>query len=372
MVETTVFSETAPNIAISPETHEQQFVNAVLDGEHFAARHIPAWLARERYTDIIDEQIKQLPDETTQNAAELFLFSPEIIKSAMFHDAQGEGSKAENDIDYDLVTRFNRAMRNIILSADRTSIRPEQLVNQLAGFARRNNLLPSPDFRPTYQQEVMSIIRGMLAEQKAINLLCAAGIRNYDATIDEDKKGMDIVVKHHGGRGWYGVDVKSSWFGIKRCAEEANSHSAQIKEFTTDGQRLLNPWDEPIRGTSEAPVIHVLPYEKGFVMSIDCGEADPPQRLAAKRFSASDTPALELIKGARLAMDAYVDSVNENEDGEVHSEADITLFYLENKKFIPAESAVRAGRSALRRVVILDDRNKSYNGKSNGRNLHSR
>jgi hypothetical protein len=202
----------------SKEVATSEFRTSFREGRLCAFHILPKLLDHEITLDQLDEKLKPLP-ENVRHVTELLLFSTEMIKLARFHAIEGEGKK-DRQLNYDHILRFNRALRDIILDADETTITIENLVNGISGFARRYNLISQIE-ETSYCTELKTAMVGVWHEQSTVNLLCAAGIGNYDATVSEDKEGRDIMVALDKEKTrWVGIDVKSSVYGMNRYLDK--------------------------------------------------------------------------------------------------------------------------------------------------------
>jgi hypothetical protein len=231
----------------------------------------------------------------------------------------------------------NHIVRKIVSQTGEIGLTRGELCEQLIEFAKQNDAAEQGWSEDKYRDELDALVRGMIGEVRVSRLLDLNGVIHEEATIEQDLHGKnDGYIKRRDG-GWYGYDAKSSFYGVRRRAEELFGSDWVIHEFLPSGEdRLLYPGDKWLRGSPGKPVMHVLPVETHFIVSADCGPDDPGQ-LQAETFEGSDVRAVGI---AREFMDSHA-----------ASNPEFALCRLGNGSFASGKSVSRAGGYATRREM---------------------
>lgn len=278
---------------LAREFHYQKLIGALIEGQRHSVGLLQGFVNRIYDFKRIDEGFSQIPDETVRHAAELFLFSSAIVELSRSPNKKGARPN-------DSVLRFNHALREIILDADGSPLTTDQLIGGLVGFAQRN-LLIRHDERESYREELKPTFEGAWCEQSAVNYFCAAEIGNYDATMEQDRKGTDefMTISDKADGLWVPIDIKSSERGIRRYAKDKDLYgSHQIHKFSATGE--INNNGQSVQASPESPIILVLPFRgEKFLLAIDYGlHGNVSPYVASLRFDSHNTAAIQAMRNA--------------------------------------------------------------------------
>lgn len=222
-----------PSAEFSPK-REIAFREAFAAARDTASDLLPAMLT---HRIGFEKAVAYLEDDNIEplflNATLLYLGLPSVIEAIGNHSLEREHRLH--------LSRYNAALKEVILGAEKTKITRNQLIGTLMKFCDDYELIAGHQ-RLEAQRQLSAQTEGMWHEQSLANLLYAGDLHIEEATTDQDLHGADFYVEALEGV-WIKLDAKSSTGAMQRAADKSGHDLGKITllpEQTADNSRLVS------------------------------------------------------------------------------------------------------------------------------------